>query len=117
MTAFRFGEVTSVSSRGYLCQLRLTNTAALAQGPKQVSDPASKLLGEIFRTRIEPSSDLKRYVIDTERVMAANTVAIRRVLACVAAPAGNCFTVTKRGEELKSRHGFPLNLLQTKLFE
>jgi hypothetical protein len=95
----------------------LTNTAALAQAPKQVSDPARKLFRVISRTRIEPSADLKRYVIDTERVMAANTVAILGKLACVATPAGNGFAVTNRGDELKSRHGFPLNLLQTKLFE
>jgi hypothetical protein len=90
---------------------------ALAQAPKQVSDPASELLGVIFRTRIEPSADLKRSVLNTEGVMAANTVAIPGILACIAAPAGNGFAVTKREEKLRNRHGFPLNLLQGKLFE
>jgi hypothetical protein len=71
----------------------------------------------IFQTRIGSNADLKTNVINTASAMAADTVAIRGVLAGVAAPAGNCFTVTKRGEELMSRHGFPLNLLQTKLFE
>ncbi len=76
-----------------------------------------ELLGVIFRTRIEQSVDWKRYVIDTERAMAADTVAILGVLACVAAAAGNGFAVTNRGEKLKSRHGFPLNMWQAKLSE
>jgi hypothetical protein len=38
-------------------------------------------------------------------------------LARVAAPAGNDFAVANRGEKLKSRHGFPLSMLQAKLLE
>jgi hypothetical protein len=65
----------------------------------------------IFRSRIERSQDLKIHVIDTEIAMAADTVAILWVLARAAARAGNGFVVTNRWEKLKSRHGFPLNML------
>jgi hypothetical protein len=65
----------------------------------------------IFRSTIKRSQDLNVHVINTETAMAADTVAIIWVLARVAAPAGNGFAVTNRWEKLKSRHGFPLNML------
>jgi hypothetical protein len=116
-TAFRFGEVTAVNSCGHPCQLGLTNAAALAHAPKQFSDSACRLFVMIFRTKIGWSADLKNHVTNTESAMAADTSAIVRVLACVAAPAGDGFAVTNRGEKLKCRHGFPLNMLEVKLLE
>jgi len=48
--------------------------------------------------------------------MASDAIAATRVLACVAAPAGDGFDVANRGEKL-SRHGFPLNTREVKLSE
>jgi len=48
--------------------------------------------------------------------MARYAIAATRVLACVAAPAGDAFVVANGGEKLR-RHGFPLNTREVKLSE
>ena len=95
----------------------LTDAAALAQEPEQYADPASKVFVMIFGMRSEWSADLKSHVIDAEGAMATDTVAILGVLARVAAPAGHDFAVANRGEKLKSRHGFPWNMLKGEVSE
>jgi hypothetical protein len=95
----------------------LTNAAAFSQASKQVADQARELFGLIFRTLTERSADLEINVIDAKRAMAPDTSAILRELASIAAPAGNGFAITNRGEELKSRHCFPLNVFELELSE
>ncbi len=60
--------------------------------------------------------DVNLHVPQRKRVMASDAIAATRVLACVAAPAGDGFVVANGGQKL-SRHGFPLNTLEVKSSE
>jgi hypothetical protein len=98
MAAFRFGQITASNAvRGPPCQLRLANSAALAQGPEQETDRAHKLLLVIFRNWIEQSVDFKTHVVKTKGSVAPDAGAVRRKLASVASAAGNRFGVADRG--------------------
>src|ERR1035441_617731 len=97
MATFRSGQIAASNAIcGLACQLRLANSAAIAQGPEQDADQARKLLLVTFRTGIEQSVDFNAHVIKAKSSVAPDTLAICWVLASVASPAGNRFAVTNR---------------------
>jgi len=93
-TAFRFRKIAAVDSCGHPCELRLADTAASAQAPKQSASPERKLFVMIFRTSFGRSFDFEYNVAHVERAIAGDTFAIPWVLASVAALARDGFAFT-----------------------